>query len=148
MAAKIAAKLKGGEILALIGDLGAGKTTFTQGLAKALGVKGRVNSPTFTVMKLYKTKHQTIKNLVHIDAYRLSNSLDLEAIGWSDFHDPKSVVVIEWADKIIDILPKQTVWLKFAVKGANGRSITVKNFSPKPPAKTKHNQRVRQIKNR
>jgi tRNA threonylcarbamoyladenosine biosynthesis protein TsaE len=132
LAAKIAAGLRGGEILALVGELGSGKTTFTQGLAKALGVKNKVASPTFVVLKLYKTKHPAIKNLVHIDAYRLGTAVDLSAIGWRDFQDARSVVVIEWADKAAKILPPETIWLKFVVGRPNRRTITVKNF-PKQP---------------
>ncbi len=149
LAKKIAAGLKGGEVLALVGQLGAGKTTFTQGLAKALGVKTKVSSPTFVVLKVYKTKHQAIKRLVHIDAYRLGDESALAAIGWDDFQDPKSVVVIEWADKAVKLLPHQTIWLKFVLGRAGGRrTITVKNFPNQPQTKTKHNQRVRQVKHR
>ena len=149
LAKKIAAGLKGGEVLALVGQLGAGKTTFTQGLAKALGVKSKVASPTFVVLKIYKTKHQAIKRLVHIDAYRLGSESALSAIGWDDFHDPGSVVVIEWADKAVKLLPRQTIWLKFVLGRTGGRrTITVKQFPNQPQAKTKHNQRVRQVKHR
>jgi tRNA threonylcarbamoyladenosine biosynthesis protein TsaE len=139
LAEKIAKDLRGGEVLALVGDLGAGKTTFTQGLAKALGVKTRVNSPTFVVMKLYKPKHPTIKNLAHIDAYRLGDEIDLKQIGWDDFQDKQSVVVIEWADKAKNILPKQTVWLKFVLLKNGSRAITITNFPKQPNPKTKNN---------
>lgn len=139
LAERIAKNLRGGEILALVGDLGAGKTTFTQGLAKALGVKTMVNSPTFVVMKLYKTKHSRIKNLVHIDAYRLGNETALTAIGWADFQDAQSVVVVEWADKTAKLLPPATIWLNFVRRRDGGRTITVTNLPQQPPAKTKNN---------
>jgi tRNA threonylcarbamoyladenosine biosynthesis protein TsaE len=115
VAAKIAKRLKGGEVLALAGNLGAGKTTFTQGLAKALGVKANVTSPTFVLLKLYSTKHQTIKQLVHIDAYRLTSGTDLEAVGWQDYSNKDSLVVVEWADKVKEALPAKTKWIKFSL---------------------------------
>lgn len=74
---ELAATFQGGEVLALSGDLGAGKTAFVQGLAAGLNVKGRVNSPTFTIMKLYPAKKGNIKQLCHIDAYRLSSGKEL-----------------------------------------------------------------------
>ena len=107
---KLAASLNGGEVVALYGNLGAGKTAFVQGLAFALGVKNKVNSPTFNIMKVYKTKHQKIKQLCHIDAYRLSGFQDLLDIGIQDYlEDENVVVVIEWADKIKEILPKSAI---------------------------------------
>lgn len=102
-----ASKLKGGEVIGLIGDLGAGKTVFSQGLAKGLGIKKPITSPTFVVMKVYPVKHTTIKQFCHIDAYRLTSGADLEAIGALDyFNDPKCVSVVEWADRVEGVLPK------------------------------------------
>jgi len=109
IATKLAKQLKGGEIIGLIGDLGAGKTTFTQGLAKALGVVTIVNSPTFVLMKVYPTQHKTIKQLIHVDAYRLTQGSELENIGLTDYMGQADIVtVIEWADKIKTILPRKT----------------------------------------
>ncbi|MDX9778761.1 MAG: tRNA (adenosine(37)-N6)-threonylcarbamoyltransferase complex ATPase subunit type 1 TsaE [Patescibacteria group bacterium] len=115
---KLATSLNGGEVVALYGNLGAGKTAFVQGLAFALGVKHKVNSPTFNIMKVYKTKHQKIKQLCHIDAYRLSGFQDLLDIGVQDYlEDENVVVVIEWADKIKEILPKNVI--KVSIKSVN-----------------------------
>lgn len=92
---------QGGEVLGLIGDLGAGKTIFTKGLAQGLGIKQNINSPTFVLMKVYPVKRGKIKNFVHIDAYRINNYQALVAIGADDyFYDPESVVVVEWADRV------------------------------------------------
>ncbi|RLC39044.1 tRNA (adenosine(37)-N6)-threonylcarbamoyltransferase complex ATPase subunit type 1 TsaE [Candidatus Falkowbacteria bacterium] len=106
-------KLKGGEIIGLIGDLGAGKTIFTKGLAKGLGVKKMVNSPTFVLMKIYDCQnHKTIKKLVHIDAYRLNSEKDIEAIGAAEYFGRADIItVIEWADKIKKVLPKNTKFI-------------------------------------
>jgi len=104
-AKKFAETLEGGEIIGLIGDLGAGKTVFTKGLAAGLGIKNNVNSPTFVLMKVYKAKGK-IKTLVHIDAYRLQNMADLVAIGAEDyFNRNDTITVIEWIDKIQSELP-------------------------------------------
>lgn len=95
--------LQGGEVIGLIGNLGAGKTTFSQGLATGLGVKQNVNSPTYVIMKIYPTNNSKlkIKNLVHIDAYRLESESDLEAIGALEYFGREdTIVLIEWANKI------------------------------------------------
>ncbi|MDD4900981.1 MAG: tRNA (adenosine(37)-N6)-threonylcarbamoyltransferase complex ATPase subunit type 1 TsaE [Patescibacteria group bacterium] len=108
-AKKISKKLNGGEIIGLVGDLGAGKTVFTKGLARGLGVKKTVISPTFVLMRVYSLKRANIRWLLHIDAYRLKSPKDLLAIGADEyFNRPDAVTVIEWADKIKKILPRRT----------------------------------------
>lgn len=108
-AKKFSKNLKGGEILGLIGDLGAGKTVFTKGLAKGLGIKQTLRSPTFVLMKAYPVvRRAPIKFLVHIDAYRLKSAKSFAAIGAHEyFNRPDVVTVIEWADKIKKNLPKK-----------------------------------------
>lgn len=121
---KIAQILTGGETLALIGNLGSGKTTFVKGLARSLGVKQTITSPTFVLMKIYKTKHKTIKQLVHVDCYRLPG-IEFEAIGLNDYlNQPNTVVVIEWAEK----LPKKfkpSLVLKFSVGNKIGQRLII-----------------------
>ncbi len=101
-------------VIALRGDLGGGKTTFTQGLAKGLGIKENVLSPTFNIMKRYEGK----MTLFHIDCYRIS-SQDLISLGWPF----SSVVVLEWAEKVKDILPPETVWIDFKFLNEKEREI-------------------------
>lgn len=117
---KIAADLKGGEVLCLVGDLGSGKTVFTKGLAMELGIKKTVTSPTFVLLKPYnikKTRKQEIKTLVHIDAYRLQNGKQLKAIGAEDFFNNENcVTVIEWADRVKDIWPKKNRLFTFKIR--------------------------------
>lgn len=103
-------------VVALMGDLGSGKTTFVQGLARALGVKRRVLSPTFLLMRSYPLPHPVAgyRRLVHLDAYRLRHgretaALDLRGI----IRDPESIVLVEWAGNIKGALPKNSVRLKF-----------------------------------
>ncbi|MFH0951317.1 MAG: tRNA (adenosine(37)-N6)-threonylcarbamoyltransferase complex ATPase subunit type 1 TsaE [bacterium] len=121
----MAGSFQGGEVLALSGDLGAGKTTFVQGLAKALGVTVNVNSPTFVLLKVYPANKGAIKQLVHIDTYRLSGPDDLLAIGFQDYlNRPDTVMVIEWAEKIRQLLPNNTKDIKFDSLDENTRQLT------------------------
>jgi len=125
-AKKFAQSLKGGEVIGLIGELGAGKTVFTKGLANGLGVKGVVNSPTFVLMKIYKIKslNLKVKNLCHIDVYRVKDIKEMASIGVEEyFNRSDTVTVIEWADKIKKILPKRAKYVKFINKGGNRRLI-------------------------
>src|SRR6185369_2632079 len=94
-------------VLALEGELGAGKTQFTKGFAKALGVKQKITSPTFVLMKPYKIKGGT---LFHIDAYRLKNHRDLEALGVKELlKQAGNILLIEWSDRVTKILPKKHI---------------------------------------
>jgi len=125
-----AKKLKGGEILALVGELGAGKTTFTQGLADGFGIKGKITSPTFVIMNEYlinsKLKIKDSK-LFHLDSYRLKDEKNMVALGVVELlNDPKNIVVIEWADRLKKFLKNYCViWLDFKIKGI-GREINIK----------------------
>ncbi len=124
IAARIAKTLKGGETLGLIGDLGAGKTAFVKGVAKALGITKTIVSPTFVVMKVYPIRAGTIKKFVHVDAYRLNNAESLIAIGLHDYIAASdTVVVIEWADQVKEILPKKSKLIYFKHLGENQRRI-------------------------
>jgi tRNA threonylcarbamoyladenosine biosynthesis protein TsaE len=116
-AKNLAKSLKGGEIIALEGDLGAGKTTMTQYIAKAFGVKENVTSPTFVLMKVYEGRRpkSEVRKLVHVDCYRLDDPQELFYLGIEEYMNNKeSVVVIEWADKIKDYLKKfkKVIWIK------------------------------------
>lgn len=115
--------LKGGEIIALSGDLGSGKTKLSQGIALGLAVKKKVNSPTFVIIKKYPGR----KTLIHIDAYRLTNATDLINIGWDDFINSDTVILIEWPERIKKILPAKTIWIKIKSQGDNCRKIILIN---------------------
>ena len=120
-----ASHLKGGEILCLVGDLGAGKTTFVQGLAEGLEAQGRVVSPTFILMRQYQSHKFTI---YHLDLYRLENNLkeELENLGVYDlWQKPENIMLIEWAEKAKDILPKESQWIHFENLSEEERKITV-----------------------
>ena len=106
------------KVIALSGDLGAGKTTLTQELAKLLGVKENVVSPTFIIMKIYKINPDSLyyshfKKLIHIDAYRLDSHLELLKIGWQKLQDDKdNLIIIEWPEKVKKSLDVDTCWVK------------------------------------
>jgi len=105
-AARYAGVLRGGDIIGLVGDLGAGKTTFMQGLAAAFGVRKPVRSPTFILMQVFKCsaavcKKSGIAQICHIDAYRLKDENELFAIGFEDYADRRdTIILIEWADRL------------------------------------------------
>jgi tRNA threonylcarbamoyladenosine biosynthesis protein TsaE len=106
-AEKFAHKLRGGEVIGLIGELGAGKTVFVKGLARGLGIRQIIHSPTFLLMKIYKVKSEKlkVKSLIHVDAYRLMGADELIDVGLLDWLGRKNVVtVIEWADKVKELL--------------------------------------------
>ena len=126
-ARKIAKKLKGGSILAFYGGLGAGKTTFIQGLAQGLGFTGRVFSPTFIIARPYKIEdNPQIKTLYHIDLYRIEKKAGLETIGIQEFlFDKSGVAVIEWPEKIENYLPKTTIKVRLEKLSLNKRKITL-----------------------
>jgi len=120
-AQKLAKSLKGGEIIALEGELGAGKTTLTQYVAKALRVKENVTSPTFVLLKVYEVRSPKaeVRRLVHVDCYRLDDPQELFYLGIEEYLNKKdAVVIIEWADKIKAYLKKfkKITWIKIDIK--------------------------------
>jgi tRNA threonylcarbamoyladenosine biosynthesis protein TsaE len=115
---------KNGGVIALIGDLGAGKTTFAQGFAKALGVKDKVISPTFVLVRQHPLPDSE-RTLFHIDLYRLEGKINPQELGLKElFDDPNNLVLIEWAEKIADFLPKQTLTIKFEKISDDKRRIS------------------------
>lgn len=126
-AAGFAKKLKPGAVLALYGSLGAGKTAFIQGLAKGLGFRGKVFSPTFIFVRPYRIgdRKSKIDTFYHIDLYRLEETTDLKSIGISEFlAEADAVSAIEWPEKIEKLLPKNATKIKIEVLGENKRKIT------------------------
>lgn len=150
---KLAAKLLAGFIekapesqalvLALQGDLGSGKTTFVQGLAMRLGIKKRITSPTFVLMKKFAIKHCTrfvrsqesgkdrfFTKLYHIDCYRINKPEDVLALGFKEIvSNPQNIIAIEWPEKIKSILPKNALRICFRVNGVDKRELKWYNKS-------------------
>ncbi len=115
--------LQGGEILALSGPVGAGKTVFAQSLARGLEVPEgiAVTSPTFVLHRRYPGRVV----LHHLDVYRLSSELECESLGIYELFESGGVTVVEWADKVRALFPRQTVWISFAITGVSARVLTV-----------------------
>ncbi|MCR5790472.1 MAG: tRNA (adenosine(37)-N6)-threonylcarbamoyltransferase complex ATPase subunit type 1 TsaE [Lachnospiraceae bacterium] len=114
-----------GDVFALIGDLGVGKTVFTQGFAKGLGISGYVNSPTFTILSIYEEGRLP---LYHFDVYRIEEPEEMEEIGYEDYFYGNGVCLIEWADLIGELLPERTIKVtirKNLAKGIDYRLITI-----------------------
>ncbi|MFT5849402.1 MAG: tRNA threonylcarbamoyladenosine biosynthesis protein TsaE [Patiriisocius sp.] len=119
-------------VCALHGDLGAGKTTFTQVLARTLGVTEIVTSPTFVVMKKYPLENQAFEELVHIDAYRIEEIDEMRVLGFESLLEEKETIMcIEWAENIKELLPKDTIHVTFEHAGEN-RNITITHGNQKP----------------
>lgn len=115
----------GSTVVTLTGDLGAGKTTLVQALARELGVTEVVTSPTFVVMKVYETEHQTFTRLVHIDAYRIEDVSELVPLRLNEMlATPNTLMCIEWAERILIALPEQTHGLTLAAVNEITRTIT------------------------
>ena len=125
-AKKFATTFKGGEVISLEGNLGAGKTVISKAIARALGITEVVNSPTFVLMKVYPVPRKgKIQNLVHVDAYRLAGHEELLNIGLGDYlGQSDTVVLIEWGDKVLEILPKAVIRIQIEQGGEKKRIIS------------------------
>ena len=156
----LAKELQGGQVICLTGELGSGKTTFTQGVLKGLGTKGPYTSPTFVVMKRYEVKSQKfskvrpfpsptsrgipqgqtlsnssrpsfIQNIYHVDCYRVGPK-DIFDLGWKEvIADKKNIIIVEWAERMKSIIPKKAVWISFRHREKNERKITLRAKSEK-----------------
>lgn len=125
IAAEIAGKLQF-NIIALEGELGAGKTTFVKGFARAFGVKEKITSPTFVLMKCYKLQVTGYKFLYHIDAYRLKNYRDLVTLGIKEIiSDRENVVLIEWSDRVGQVLPRKYLKIHLDHIDRNTRKVSI-----------------------
>ncbi len=124
-AAQLARELPRGTVLALDGNLGAGKTVFSRGFARGLGITEPVSSPTYTIIQEYALPGGG--RLYHLDLYRISNSASALAFGVDEFlDDPESVALVEWPERIADILPPGTLRVEIAHLAENERRITVR----------------------
>ncbi|MGB9743426.1 MAG: tRNA (adenosine(37)-N6)-threonylcarbamoyltransferase complex ATPase subunit type 1 TsaE [Minisyncoccales bacterium] len=115
-------------IIGLIGELGSGKTTFCQGFARALGVKEKILSPTFIILKRFSIHNPSSKfiNFYHLDCYRIGKPKEILRLGFKNIiSQPRNIIVIEWADRIRKILPRQTIILQFDFIDKNLRKITL-----------------------
>ena len=112
--------LESGDSIALIGDLGAGKTHFTKGVVKGVKSFDPVSSPTFPIVHEY---HSGTLPILHFDFYRLESPAELDALGWDEYVDSGGAIIAEWADKFPDWMPEGTLWLHFRVTSPTERTI-------------------------
>ncbi len=122
IAEEFSKELKGGEVIAFTGNLGMGKTCFTRGLARGLGFKGEVTSPTFALINEYRGGRLDI---FHFDMYRVSGWDDLYSTGYFDYLDECGVTVIEWSENIASALGDDTIYINIEVTGESSRRITI-----------------------
>jgi tRNA threonylcarbamoyladenosine biosynthesis protein TsaE len=113
-------------VVGLYGDLGSGKTTFTQAIAKILNIKEYVTSPTFVIEKRYDIEHPLFKKIIHIDAYRLDSGKELLAIDWErDIKDPRNLILVEWPERILEVMPEKHSKINFKFLSENEREIEI-----------------------
>ena len=114
------------KVLALLGDLGSGKTTFLQGFAKGLGIKQRILSPTFVILKKFKIEKVGFDFFYHIDCYRIQKEKEILALGFGEISsNPKNIIAIEWGDRIKKVLPRNSLFIEFKFIDKNKRRITI-----------------------
>lgn len=126
-ASDILATLRKGEkatVVALRGELGAGKTTFVQACAKVLGVTETVTSPTFLVMKRYDSTDTRYTTLIHIDAYRIEEEKELEVLRLREsFKHPENLIMVEWAERVPGYIPQDALWVEMTLENDGTRTI-------------------------
>ena len=123
----IGKQIQPGEVYALLGDLGVGKTVLTKGLAKGLGIEEAVNSPTFTIVQIYEEGRLP---LYHFDVYRIADPEEMDEIGYEDYFYGDGVCLVEWANLIAELMPPETKWItieKDLTKGFSYRKITIES---------------------
>ena len=121
LARRLAALLRPGDVLAYTGGMGAGKTTFTTGLAEGLGITDWVSSPTFALMNEYRGAVP----LCHFDMFRVTGVDDLYATGFFDYLDGRRILAVEWSENIPEALPEDCIRIRFETTGGDGRTITM-----------------------
>lgn len=113
-------------VVTFSGDLGAGKTTFIQGMLRALGVTESVTSPTFVIQKIYPLTGQAFSQVVHVDAYRLQSVRELEVLGWEALMaNPHALVLVEWPEKIAEAIPPHATQVTLKYVDETVRELTI-----------------------
>ncbi len=118
---RLAERLEPGDVVAFLGGLGAGKTAFTRGLARGLGIRERVTSPTYTIVNEYRGR----RKVCHFDMYRIDSEEGLWEIGWEDYLSSGCLCVVEWSENIVDALPPETLKVTVETVDADTLRITV-----------------------
>ncbi len=126
---RLGASLRKGDVVSLTGSLGAGKTVLAKGIARALGIREAIVSPTFTLVQEYEGSEK----LYHLDLYRLSGEDEFESMGGEEFLYPDGITLIEWAEKIGSMLPESAFHVDIIIKEDGSREITVTGGSHECP---------------
>ena len=126
LGARLAAALPGGSVVAMYGDLGAGKTAFVRGMARGMGLKARVSSPTFTIVNEYLGE----RDLIHFDMYRLSGADELFDIGWEDYLARGAVCAVEWSENVEDAFFGDEIRVRIEKLSETERKITIEGAEP------------------
>jgi len=128
LAKEISNIVKPGDVICLDGDLGAGKTTFTKYLCEDLGVKGYVNSPSYSIVNEYDGDVK----INHFDVYRIFSVEELYEIGYEEYFNDKSICIVEWAKKIEELIPENSIWMNISLgRNFNERVIDIKGLDDK-----------------
>jgi tRNA threonylcarbamoyladenosine biosynthesis protein TsaE len=137
IAEKLVRSLEVGEravVLALYGDLGAGKTTLAQNIGEYLGVHDPIQSPTYLIEKIYELRRSPWQHLVHIDAYRLDDESELLSLGWREIvNKPENLIIVEWADKVGNILPDDAIHIHIRHVSEHEREIEISQRDEEAP---------------
>ena len=129
LAEQLTSKIKPGTVIALYGDLGSGKTTFVKYLVEALGSKSRVQSPTFVLVRTYKTSKKNVKRMHHIDLYRIMDKEEVGTLGIEELIvESQSITLIEWPELAENLLPTNTIKVYFEYVSKNARKISCKEL--------------------
>ncbi len=114
-------------VIGLEGDLGGGKTTFLQGFAKGLGIKEKILSPTFIIMRKFKIRDSKFKTFYHFDCYRIEKPKEILKLGFVKIlSGPRNIVAIEWPEKVKKFLPRKIIWVNFQLISKNSRKLIIK----------------------
>lgn len=126
----LARQLRGGEVIALTGELGAGKTTLVKGIAAGLGIKRPITSPTFLLLRVYRVREQkNIRQFIHVDAYRVKHPAELFDVGLDNYLGrPDTVTVIEWAERVRTLLPKRRIDIRLKLGTLQNYRQIVRNY--------------------
>jgi tRNA threonylcarbamoyladenosine biosynthesis protein TsaE len=130
---QLGAGLRGGEVLCLSGDLGAGKTALARGIGVGWGAREAVSSPTFVFIHEHR-RHTDLQRLYHVDCYRLEQDAEAASLGLEDLFDGDDVVLLEWPERVMAVLPPRRVWIEIDVLDENSRRYTFSAADPRDAA--------------
>jgi tRNA threonylcarbamoyladenosine biosynthesis protein TsaE len=129
LGAEYAGLLKRGGVVLLFGELGSGKTTFTQGFARALGIQHKVISPTFLIMRTYDIAEDTAGKLYHLDLYRIASEKEIEEIGFAEATGGKeNIIIVEWAERLQSLVPDKRTEIYFEYLDQDKRKVIIKEY--------------------